>query len=161
MKNDFYSKKFFETCKGKIFKHFKGDLYILVDIAEHTESGEDLVIYRTLYGSCKLYARPLSMFAEKVDKDKYPYVEQEYRFELMEIESVAKELNNFKKEINAAIDKYGLNHIDIIQKEDGSIYGNYHSLTNSFAVTNEYKVNLSKKELLKYCESIDVSLIEE
>lgn len=64
----------------------KGDYYLVVDFAEHSEGGE-LVIYRSLYDDGKLYARPLEMFTSKVDKQKYPDVKQEYRFELQDIES--------------------------------------------------------------------------
>ena len=79
-----------EVIKNRVYRHFKGDYYIVVDVAQHSESGEQLVIYRTLYGDGKLYARPYEMFMSKVDKEKYPNVEQEYRFQLQDIESVNK-----------------------------------------------------------------------
>jgi len=71
-----------------IYKHFKGDYYLIEDIAIHSETEEKLIIYRALYGDTKLYARPYNMFFEKVDKTKYPDIKQEYRFELQEIGSV-------------------------------------------------------------------------
>ena len=73
-----------------IYKHFKGDYYLVEDVAIHSETKEKYVVYRSLYGENELYIRPYEMFLSKVDKEKYPNVEQEYRFELQNIESVKK-----------------------------------------------------------------------
>lgn len=74
----------------RVYRHFKGDYYLVEDLARHSETGEDYVVYRKLYGDGSLWVRPLSMFLSEVDHEKYPDCRQTFRFELQEIESVAK-----------------------------------------------------------------------
>ena len=73
---------------GRIYKHFKGDYYLVEDIVIDSETKGKMVLYRALYGDGTRYVRPYEMFASRVDKVKYPNVEQEDRFELQNIESL-------------------------------------------------------------------------
>lgn len=80
---------------GDIVKHFKRErepqestkyLYKVLAVAEHTETGEMLVVYQALYAPFKICARPYEMFMGEVDREKYPQVKQCYRFERLETE---------------------------------------------------------------------------
>ena len=68
---------------GDIYKHFKGNLYEVVLIARDSETLEEKVVYKELNGT-QAYVRSLPMFVSPVDKEKYPEVKQEYRFELIQ-----------------------------------------------------------------------------
>lgn len=79
---------------GDIVRHFKREwvsqetseyLYKVLAFAQHTETGERLVIYQALYAPFKICARPYAMFMSLVDREKYPDVKQTYRFEKLEV----------------------------------------------------------------------------
>lgn len=76
-----------EILIGRVYRHFKGDYYLVEAIAKDSETGESCVIYRKLYGDGGLWVRPLNMFLSPVDRAKYPDATQQYRFELQEIPS--------------------------------------------------------------------------
>lgn len=80
---------------GDTVKHFKREyitdnsadyLYRILAFARHTENGEKLVIYQALYPPYKTCARPYDMFVSEVDRQKYPDIKQQYRFEVVETE---------------------------------------------------------------------------
>lgn len=77
-----------ELKKKGIYRHFKGNLYLVEDVAIHSETMDKYVVYRALYGDNELYIRPYNSFMAKVDKSKYPKVTQEYRFELQDIKKI-------------------------------------------------------------------------
>lgn len=58
-----------EKIKKGRYRHFKGNEYEVLFTATHTESEEELVIYKALYGEGKVWARPVSMWLETVERD--------------------------------------------------------------------------------------------
>lgn len=88
---------------GQIYRHFKGNLYRIVTLAEDSETGNMLVIYQALYGKYKVYARPLSMFVERLDKRQYPDAEADFRFELQkELIEAPSSAESFERETDWA-----------------------------------------------------------
>lgn len=68
----------------EIYRHFKGNIYQIVTLARHSETGIKMVVYQQLYAPYEVYVRPLEMFMSRIDTRKYPNEKQMYRFEKME-----------------------------------------------------------------------------
>ena len=58
-----------QTLRKGRYRHYKGQDYQVVDVATHSETGEQLVVYYPLYGEGACWVRPLEMFTETVDVD--------------------------------------------------------------------------------------------
>lgn len=130
---------------GECYRHFKGNRYQIIAIAKHTETEEDCVVYQALYGEKGIFVRPLDMFMGKVDKDKYPNAEQEYRFELEEEENLL--MKYLDLETNAQ-------KLRFLQKHCGEITGDFlESVAASMDFTeNAPTIELRLGEIMHYLE---------
>ena len=95
----------------EIYRHFKGMQYQILSIATHSETSEQMVVYQQLYAPFGVYVRPLAMFMSKVDKEKYPQIQQEYRFE--RVQEPACEMNAVQSSQQAVEQENTLQQSDV------------------------------------------------
>lgn len=98
----------------EIYRHFKGMQYQILSIATHSETSEQMVVYQQLYAPFGVYVRPLAMFMSKVDKEKYPQIQQEYRFERVQVPAC--EMNAVQSSQQAVEQENTLQQSDVYAK---------------------------------------------
>lgn len=121
---------------GKLYKHFKGNMYRVLHVAMHTETGEKMVIYQDVYDEEKIYARPYDMFISKVDTEKYPEVTAEYRFTLFDENDSSLKVN---PKVLEFLDADGLLEKMSILREMRSIVTN--DMLNTMAYSMDLELN--------------------
>lgn len=134
----------------QVYRHFKGNIYKVITLAKHTETGQEMVVYRDVYGSHDTYVRPREMFESPVDKVKYPDATQEYRFELMDENEV--ESKGLKPLTEAFLDADNTKErmdilkrmSDIIEDDDIDIMAGVLDLD----ISRDYDVNTRYKMLI-------------
>jgi len=126
-------------------------MYQVITVAVHSETGEELVVYQALYGSFGTYARPLSMFISEVDHEKYPEVEQKYRFERVDMvsEQPVAEVSHQNQECSTSESCYRENK-NLLAFLDA---GTYHE---KLEVLEDRKDRFSAEELTAICEIMEI-----
>ncbi|MFA9462903.1 MAG: DUF1653 domain-containing protein [Velocimicrobium sp.] len=122
---------------GDLYRHFKDRLYEIITIAIHSETGEEMVVYKQLYGEFQIYVRPLSMFLSEVDHEKYPDIKQKYRFELVREEK--------KKEVP---DEFLMKFLDA------------KGITEKYKILDEYAGELDNRMINNLAISVDIVIDE-
>ena len=55
--------------EGKYYRHFKGNIYLVLHIAKHSETLEEMVVYQAMYGERGVWVRPKARFEEEIERD--------------------------------------------------------------------------------------------
>lgn len=126
---------------NEIYKHFKGNLYKVITLAVHSETGEQMVVYQGLYGDYPVYCRPLDMFVSEVDHDKYPEVTQKFRFE--PVDGLVSTDTNVTEGVTDEVDT-NITEVDSVTVEDDSATDEIDPMILEFldAETNAQKRNI-------------------
>lgn len=103
----------------EIYRHFKGNLYQIRCLARNSETMEWMVVYQAMYDTFEIYVRPLSMFMDEVDRNKYPDCKQRFRFELLEdLSDLGAVAGEYRNDANADIEERHVTAEEVTEKYD-------------------------------------------
>lgn len=139
---------------GTIYTHFKeGNKYQIVTLAKDSETGEEMVVYQALYGEFQVYVRPLSMFLEILNTEKYPMAKQKHRFEentlhpdflrFLEADTNEKRLDILKG-MKDVLDDTMINSMAVVLDvtvKDGRLEDRYEELIRCIQLKQQYETN--------------------
>lgn len=131
---------------GEIYTHFKGNRYEVMSIATDTETDEQQVVYKALYGEGQIFVRPLDLFMSTVDRAKYPDAVQEFRFEKEESGKKEQVDENLIKFLDAESCEAKLRILELME--------NGLTARNLIAMATSLDVELSGDTLAEQCESL-------
>ena len=147
---------------GEFYRHFKGRMYQVTAIAVHSETMEKMVVYQALYGTFGTYVRPLPMFVSEVDHEKYPDVQQKYRFEKVDIscEEPCREAEG-EKEACGKMEDLDSGREEPLKENLGPnknllAFLDARSYHEKLEILQDRKDSFSAEELLAICEIMEV-----